>query len=210
MAYAKTPARRRRQILGDLLMVGWVAGWAWLAYSVWSALMATAEPARRIVASTGGMREDFRSAGDSAAKIPLAGEELRKPFDLAGGSLERLGLAAEDQVRSLEQLATLCGVLLFVVPVALALLLWVPARVRFIREALATARLLDDPADVELLALRALAGQPLADLARISPDPLADWRARDWPVVVALADLELQAGGLRVPADLRDHDPTVP
>jgi hypothetical protein len=45
-----------------------------------------------------------------------------------------------------------------------------------------------------------MANQPLHRLARISDDPVAAWRAGHPDVVRALATLELEDAGLRVPA----------
>jgi len=49
----------------------------------------------------------------------------------------------------------------------------------------------------DLLALRALANQPLRRLAKIDPDPVAAWRRGDATAVDALARLELGRLGLR-------------
>jgi hypothetical protein len=53
--------------------------------------------------------------------------------------------------------------------------------------------------DALLLALRALARQPLHRLARIGEDPAGDWRRGDPGTVRALASLELTEIGLRPP-----------
>lgn len=205
--YARSPARRRRQIGIDLFVLCWILCWGWIARSVWSALMAVVEPTRRTAAAAVNVRDDFRSAGDRAGGLPLAGEELRKPFDMAAGSLDSITIAAQDQIRSLERLALLCGLLLFIVPAGLVIVVWLPARLKFIRAASVTKGLLDSPHDLELIALRAMATQPLDTLARISGDPVKDWREGRWAVIVALADLELRTMGLSVPEGLREESP---
>ncbi|TBL27832.1 hypothetical protein EYA84_28020, partial [Verrucosispora sp. SN26_14.1] len=55
------------------------------------------------------------------------------------------------------------------------------------------------PAGRDLLALRALAGQPLRKLTRISPDVAEAWRQGDDATVNALAALELRRLGLHDP-----------
>ena len=80
------------------------------------------------------------------------------------------------------------------------LVLHLPARIRFARRAAAGARLVDSAADLDLFALRALAHQPLHVLARISHDPARAWREGDREVTDRLAELELRAHGLAVPA----------
>jgi hypothetical protein len=94
-----------------------------------------------------------------------------------------------------------------VIPIGLASSRYVPARVRFVRESSAGQRILDTRADLELFATRALAHQPLHLLARISPDPVGAVRRQEWPVIHALADLELRENGLRMPA-APAHRPT--
>jgi hypothetical protein len=71
---------------------------------------------------------------------------------------------------------------------------WLPPRLQWSREAGAAGRL---RGDVELLALRAAASAPLAELSRLGPDPVTRWRAGDAGAGAALAALELQRLGLR-------------
>ena len=54
-----------------------------------------------------------------------------------------------------------------------------------------------DPARAHLLALRAIATQPLNVLSAISDDPAGDWRDRNTPVIRSLAAVELRDCGLR-------------
>ena len=55
----------------------------------------------------------------------------------------------------------------------------------------------DQPAGRDLLALRALASQPLNRLAKLGPDIAQSWRNGDAEAVEALAELELRKLGLR-------------
>jgi hypothetical protein len=79
--------------------------------------------------------------------------------------------------------------------VLLVAVLYVPFRIRFVRRASAARRFVG--ADPALLALRALANQPLRSLTAISHDPVAAWRENDPATVRALADLELRTLGLK-------------
>ena len=81
-----------------------------------------------------------------------------------------------------------------VVPIVALLLVWLPRRVSWAREAGAASRLRMDGADLELFAIRAVANRPLRDLHRVTPDPAGDLRAGEYQ---ALADLELRTLGLR-------------
>ena len=86
-----------------------------------------------------------------------------------------------------------------VVPIVLVVGVWLALRLRFVRRATAAQRFLDAAADLDLFALRALAGQPMHRLARVSDDPAGGWRTQDPAVVRALALLELRDCGLRPP-----------
>lgn len=198
--YARSPRRRSRQVAGDLFVLGWTVLWGWIAHSVWSALLALAEPARRTASAALRVRDDFRAAAESTGRVPVAGSELRKPFESAGASLDQVVLASQEQVRSLEQLALVCAALVFVLPVALVWVLWLPQRVRFVQRSAAVRRRIDNDSDLELFALRAIVGQPEATLARISADPVGDWRDGRRSVIIALAELELADLGIEVPA----------
>jgi hypothetical protein len=108
-------------------------------------------------------------------------------------------LASADTADSVERAAFWLAFTVIVVPIGLASSRYVPARVRFVRESSAGQRMLNTRADLELFATRALAHQPLHLLARISPDPAGAVRRQEWPVIHALADLELRVSGLRMP-----------
>ena len=77
--------------------------------------------------------------------------------------------------------------LLIVVLVAV----WLPGRWRFASKAASATPHLDEAADLDLYALRAMANVPLAELAKVSSDPAAAWRAGDTQVIRRLAALEL-------------------
>ena len=55
------------------------------------------------------------------------------------------------------------------VPIAIVVLIWGLVRYRFVREATTAQRFIDSSADLDLFALRAMAGQPMTVLARIGP-----------------------------------------
>lgn len=208
--YARTSGRRSRQIASDVCVIAWVVVWWLVSRRVEAAIDAVAEPARRTVEAVSRLRGDFVAAADSAGAMPVAGPDLRRPFDSAATSMDQVVRAGQDQVTSIEQLAFVGGLLVLALPVFLVLALWLPARLRFVRTTRAMWGLVGGRADLELLALRALSTQPLRQLGQISPDPVGDYRAGKWPVVVALADLELGAIGMSVPPDLRQPELAVP
>lgn len=197
--YADTWARRTSQVAADLSLLAWLLAWAWLGRFVHDLTAALAVPGRRMETAGDGLADNLRQAADSAAGVPVVGEDLRTPFDGAGDAATALAEAGRDQAEAVMDLALLLGVTVFAVPAALALLVWLPLRIRFVRRATAAHRLLHEGADLDLFALRALARQPLGRLARVSDDPAGRWRAHDAAVIRDLAVVELRASGLRVP-----------
>lgn len=197
--YAQSPGRAARQVLGDLLLVVWVWAWVSVGMAVHAAVLALAEPGRRIESGAGGVAGSMRDAGETASDLPLLGDRLRGPFDAAGDAADTIADAGRQQVEVVQDLATLLGVVVAAVPVLLGALLWVPVRARFIRRASAARRFVDADADLSLFALRAMTNQPMHRLARVSDDPVAAWRAGDPAVVRSLALLELRDVGLRPP-----------
>jgi len=71
-------------------------------------------------------------------------------------------------------------------------------RIRFAVRASMLAKQLRAGASLDLLALRALSSQKLSTVLAVDADPLAAWRRGDPAVVRALAQLELEASGVRL------------
>jgi hypothetical protein len=202
--YAQTPAHRTRQLVADLLLVGWLVLWCWVGVQVHDATLALAAPGEQVAESASGISGAMTDAGGVLGELPVVGEEARAPFDGASGAADRLAAAGRSQVAAVEQLADWLGVAVAAVPIAIAVVLHLPPRVRFARRATAGARLVDSAADLDLFALRALAHQPLHVLARISDDPARAWREGDREVTDRLAALELRAHGLGMPTGRAD------
>ena len=197
--YADLPARRTAQVVGDLLVAAWVALWIWLSQVVHDATMELAVPGRKIDEAGTAMAEGLRDAGATVGGIPLVGDDASRPFDGAGGSADSLAEAGRSQVAAVETLAFWLALAVALIPILIALAVYLPPRIRFVRQAGAGQRFLDSEADLDLFALRAMTHQPLHVLARISPDPAGAWRARDQAVIRTLAALELRDVGLAMP-----------
>jgi hypothetical protein len=210
--YADLPARRTRQVVGDLVVLAWVVLWIWLSQVVHDATMELAVPGRKIDAAGTAMADGLRDAGSTVGEIPLVGDGASRPFDGAGGSADELAEAGRAQVAAVETLAFWLALAVALIPILIALAVYVPPRVRFVRRAGAGQRFLDSAADLDLFALRAMTNQPLHVLARISPDPAGAWRARDRSVIHRLAALELRDVGLamRGSADSLGPRPSAP
>jgi hypothetical protein len=198
--YADLSVRRTLQITGDLVVLGWVLLWIWLSQVVHDATMALAAPGRKIEDAGTAMGDRLRDAGSTVSDIPLVGDDASRPFDGAGSSADQLAEAGRSQVAAVETLAFWLALAVALIPILIALGVYLPPRVRFVRRATAGQRFLDSTADLDLFALRAMTNQPLHVLAQVSPDPVGAWRLGDRAVIDRLAALELRDVGLAMPA----------
>ncbi len=198
--YADGQVRRTRQITGDVLLVLWIALWLKLAAVVHHATLALAAPGRTIESAGGGLAGQLRDAGSAVGGLPLVGDRVRTPFEGAGHAADQIAAAGSAQVSAVEHLAFWLAIAVGALPILLVVLVYLPLRWRFVREASAGQRFVDSDADLDLFALRAMSRQPMHRLARISDDPVRAWRDGDRAVVRALAVLELKDAGLSPPS----------
>lgn len=194
--YARQPRRLLAQVSADVLVLVWVVLWWLLSRLAERTVLEVAEPVRKAVTTAGSVSGQFRDASEQAGRVPGIGEQLRQPFDAAAGSFTELVTTAEQQVRSIERLASLLGWLVFLLPLALVVVVWLPRRLRFYLQARAAQRYLDSSAALDVLALRTLLTEPLPVLTEIDPDPAGRWRSGDATVISKLADVELRRTGL--------------
>jgi hypothetical protein len=197
--YAQHPGLRTRQVAVDVGMLAWVVLWVLVARTVHGAVLVLAEPGRAV--------EDL---GDSVAGSMHSAAELAAPFSAlaeVGSSVTGAGQATQDAVATL---ATVLAVVLVALPVGWLLLRWVPARLRYAREAGAARRLVTGTPDLHVLAARALATTPLPRLAALPAGTGAAWQAGDPAAVRALAALELRRLGLRLPDSEGPGEPRPP
>ncbi|MGC3861071.1 hypothetical protein ACPSM1_12860 [Micromonospora chersina] len=186
-----------RQLLTDLLVVVWV--YAAIRFALWlhDLVEKLAVPGEKLEGAGGGLADNLADAGGKVGRVPLVGDELTGPFTKAAEAARAVAEAGRDQQELVGQLALALAVAVLVFPLGLVLFGWLPLRVRWMRRAGAAKALAAAPAGRDLLALRALAGQPLAKLHRIAPDVAEAWRRGDDETVDALAALELRGLGLR-------------
>jgi hypothetical protein len=195
--YADTPGRRGRQLFTDLFIVAWVAFWIWLSVQLYDLVLKLAVPGEKLASAGDGMASNLSDAGAQAHRVPVAGDALAAPFTKAAGAARGLADAGRQQQEIVHELAWVLALLLLAVPLAVVLLGWLPLRVRWVRRASAASSLRTGTAGRDLLALRALANQPLRRLSTVDSDPVAAWRRGDPAVVQSLAALELKRLGLR-------------
>jgi hypothetical protein len=194
--YAETAGLRVRQLAGDLAVVAWTAAWVAAGLALYRLVEKLAVPGARVEQAGSSFAADVAEIQQTVGRLPVVGGQLQDPFGRLSGvgrTLAEAGVAQQEVVR---QLALWLGVVVAAVPVVALLLVWLPRRVTWVREAGAASRLRLDGADLELFAIRAVANRPLRELHRVSPDPAGDLRAGEFQ---ALADLELRALGLRAP-----------
>jgi hypothetical protein len=185
------------QLLTDLMVVAWVYLWIRVAMWLYDLVEKLAVPGQKLESAGGGLADNLADAGGKVGRVPVVGGELTQPFDRAAAAARSMAEAGRDQQELIGDLALALSLLALALPLALVLFGWLPLRLRWIRRASAAARLRSVPGGRDLLALRALAGQPLRRLARIDVDVAEAWRRGDERTVAALAELELRGLGLR-------------
>lgn len=197
--YSEVGVRRFGQLFGDLLLIAWVWFCVELGMVVFKVTNALGTPGRKAAEAGDGLAGDLRKLSEPIGKVPAVGDELRAPIDGAAGAADKLAQAGRDQAHAVEQLAYVLAGTAIALPILFALLIWLPPRIRFIRRATAAQKFIDNAADLDLFALRAMANQPMHKLAKISNDPVTAWRDGDRDIINQLATLELRSNGLKPP-----------
>lgn len=197
--YARPSWQLVGQVVGDVFLLLWGVAWWFVGRLTDGTIRAMAEPARQTQRVVGDLQRQAGDAAVQAAGVPVVGDGLRQPFDGMAATLGGLASAAGDQVAQLERLATLTGWTVFLMPLLTLAVLWLPRRLAFASlagQTRALARLGDGD---DLLALRALATQPVTELRKVADNPLRAWRSGDAAVTARLADLELARAGVSRP-----------
>jgi hypothetical protein len=195
--YADRPVTVFRQLLTDLLVVAWVYVWIRVGKYVYDLVEKLAVPGREVEHAGTGLADNLSSAGKKIDRVPAVGDALASPFSHAADAARSLANAGREQQSIVHELALILAIAVVAVPLALVLFGWLPLRVRWIRRAGAAAALRGAESGRDLLALRALARQPLRRLTVLDPDIASAWRRGDPGAVEALAALELRRLGLR-------------
>jgi hypothetical protein len=192
--YAETAGLRARQLLGDLATLAWTAAWVAAGLTLYRLVERLAVPGARVEQAGSDFAGDVAEIQQRIGRVPVVGDQLQGPFGRLAGTGRTLAEAGATQQEVVHQLALWLGVVVAAVPVVTLLLVWLPRRVAWAREAGAASRLRLEGANLELFAIRAVANRPLRELRRVSADPAGALRAGEHE---ALADLELRALGLR-------------
>ncbi|MEU4422803.1 hypothetical protein AB0F81_19415 [Actinoplanes sp. NPDC024001] len=186
-----------RQLITDIAVVLWVYLWIRIAFWMNDLVQKLAVPGQKLEGAGTGIADNLADAGGKVDDVPVVGDDLTEPFTKAADAARAIADAGREQQEFVGQLALILPAVAVAVPLALVLFFWLPLRLRWIRRAGVAAAVRNEPAGRDLLALRALAGRPLNELARLGPDIAQSWRAGDSDAVDALAELELRQLGLR-------------
>jgi hypothetical protein len=201
--YADDDRRRLRQVVGDALAV--LAAW-WivrLALRLRDGIREFRVVADGLDSSGRSVVSSARNAEDAVDGFPAIGGALAAPFRTLGGAGRDL-VAAGDQVgQTVDAVAFWLPFVLVLLVLSAVAVLYLPFRLRWIREATEVTRVLVSPDAARLLGLRAATGRPLRTLRRAVGDPAAALAAERYE---ELAAVELRALGLS-PAHLEAASP---
>jgi hypothetical protein len=185
------------QLLTDIIVVLWVYLWIRAGLWVQDMVQKLGVPGQKLESAGGGIADNLAEAGGKVGRVPLVGDDLVKPFNGAADAARSLADAGRETQDVVDRLAVIVALAAVAVPLALVLFVWLPRRLRWMHRAGVAKAVRDQPAGRDLLALRALASQPLNRLAKLGPDIAQSWRNGDAEAVDALAELELRKLGLR-------------
>ena len=193
--YAELPAQRYRQALLDLILLAWC--WAWIRVGFYiSELVEKLSAAGRLLIDAGRDLEDTTSSVQgTVVRVPVIGNFLKDRFDGLAGVGQSLQDSGHSQVNTVDTLSLWVGVVVALLPILLALTVWLWRRAGWIRDASAAARLREDPENLYLFALRAISNRPLTELrSKEARQAIRSFHAGDY---APLARLELREMGLR-------------
>lgn len=207
--YADHRPLAARQAVGDLLLVVWVWAWVRIGQHLTSLVDRLAEPGRSLERAGTTLEDGLDGAAGGVGRLPVVGGALEGVFGDAAGAGRSLRAAGAEQAEAAHDLAVVVGLVIAGLAIVWALSRYLPARLRWVRDASAAAGLVAGATDLRLFALRAVATRPLTELARVSADPAGDLAAGRYE---HLAALELTAlgfsGTTRPPADAAPGRPT--
>lgn len=196
--YSDFTGRRTGQITIDVIATLSIAAWVWFGITIYQLVSNLSAFGFQMQQAGAGFRQTMTDVGENLGSIPVIGGGIRAPFDGASGAGAALEQAGLDQQIAVNQLATVLGIGIAALPIAMILLIWLIPRLRFVRRAGNAQAIMASKAGVDLLALRALANQRMAVIAEVDPDAMAAWRRGDETVMHRLAQLELRSAGVRL------------
>ena len=192
--YAETPGKRTRQILQDAVIVAWVLLWALFGTIAHDVVAKLAEPAASIARQSDSLGDSLADVSDEIDGVPLVGGALEEPFSSASRAAAGVASESREQRDRFLTAALWIGLFIALAPIGAGVLLYVPFRLVWIREATAADKIRVDADDLYLFALRAVTNRPLSELRKATPDPGAALASGNYE---PLARLELEQLGLK-------------
>ncbi len=196
--YPDIPHRRASRVVLDFLVVVAIIVAALIGLKVRDSVNRLAVVPEGVRETGSAVQSGFKDAADAVDGVPVVGGDLADALEGAGegsgGKVEGLG---QSGVHRTHQLADLLGLIVFVLPAAGLLSLYLPGRIAQVRQLTTASKVLDeldDPERRRLIAMRAAFALPFETLLRHTPDPLGDLaNGRYEPLV----DAVLEESGLR-------------
>ena len=192
---------RVKEQAADASTLAWLVLWGAIASQVHALVAGFADAGRTLRGGGETMIQGGHDLGAALAGVPLVGEDLRavaeRVLSGAGTPIVAFGTDLEGLI---VLVASLLGVLVFLVPSIPWLARYVPwrwARLRTMRAAHRAIRIAPTAATDavrQLLALRAVTRLDYGELLAFTPDPIGDWVAGRHD---RLAQAELASVGLR-------------
>ncbi len=198
--YADLPGRRTRQVVGDLLALGVLAVSVAAGAALWAQLHRLATRTRELSEAASTSATALDDGVSSLSGLPLVGDPLSDVLAQVSRFTTQTSGNLADQARQLAVEAPVVGIAVMAAGVALVGVSWGIGRLRWVRRASALAAA--GGADLDVLALAALARADPVQLRRLGPDLAQRWRAGDPAAMRRLAGLEFAALGLRPPPEL--------
>jgi hypothetical protein len=184
----------------DIGVAVWIAVWVVVGVLVWHDIGAQAGLATDVIKVGGAVRQTGDALG-VVGGLPLVGGQIGSFADRIKAMGAEVETSGRDSRYATRRAAVIAGLAAALLPAAMLLLLYLPARIRWRRDVAAVAAALPgaahDPALDGYLARRALASLSWAELRVVTPDPCGAVERGDCR---ALADAELARLGLRRPA----------
>ena len=180
----------------DFFAVVLLVFWIWLGAKVYHGVNELGAVGRQMESIGASLSQNLTDMGDTLGSVPLIGDGIRVPFDAASDSAKGIEQAGKDQQVLIDKLAWVTAIGLVITPIVVTLIAWLRPRWRFVKAATEVRALAATTGGEDLLALRALARRPLAELASVGPDVAQEWRRGDASVITRLAALELRDAGL--------------
>lgn len=193
--YAELPKVRASQLAGDAIAAIWTIAWVRAGMAMHDLVAELTAPGEAIERAGGGFAGNLAEVSDTIGRLPVVGDALRAPFSTAADAGRLLESAGQSQQEVVMTLALWLGVIVATFPILLAVALWLPRRIRWIRDASAAADLRGSADGLTLFAHRAIANRSLRQLRSAAPAPGHALASGDH---APLAALELRSLGLAV------------